>query len=762
MSKRGGLRQSAAAAVGRIPQRRRRLLLALWVAALVVAAPLAAQQSRHLSGGGFEDADSQSAQVHRAVSGGEFAGVRDATLAVVLVPRAQARPGDLPAAIGEVGAEVDEVADVRVTPAARKAAMDAARAHPDRPVVMPLDFAGGETKSVDVATALRPELGITERAGRAAGGRVAVHMTGQGALWAAYREMADKDVAKAEARGFPIIALVLFVAFGSLAAVVLPLALGAVAVMITGAIIFLLSLQLDMSVFVTSIASMIGIGVAVDYSMFILVRYREEVRAGRSPAEARATAMATSGRAVVFSGLTVIVSLAALFLINSNGIRSIALGAITVVAVAVLAASTLLPVLMDLLGRRAADLGRLGAFVRRHRRGGARDPEHGFWNRWTHGVMQRPWLSLVAATGLLLVLAVPALSLHVQNSASGQLPAQSEARQGLRAAASVLGPGGLGPGLVMVRFDHRIADSAADRATLARLQAAITADPGVRRVEPPRLSRDGRAALMTAIFRDNPESTAARTTVDRLRGRLSADAGARAAVAVGGTTAVTLDYDRLNSRSLWRLALFVLAVSFFVLLVLLRSLVLPVKALLMNALSIAVAFGVLVVIFQWGWLDFLGIHKTPMYPVQPLVLVIAFGLSMDYHVFLLSRIRERYEATGDNRRAVSEALASSATPITSAALIMVAVFLSFVSAGEPSVQQLGVSAAVAIAIDATLVRLVVVPAAMELLGDWNWWLPRPLARILPPVGGHRPAADRGEALPPAEVGPLPVATGGPR
>jgi uncharacterized membrane protein YdfJ with MMPL/SSD domain len=756
MSKRDDQRAVAADA-GRIPQRRRRLVLSLWVAALVVAAPLAAQQSHNLSGGGFEDLDSQSAQVHRTVSGGEFAGVRDATLAAVLVPSGRARPGDLPTAIRQVSAKVGSVAGIGITPAAQRAAAASARARPGRPIVIPLDFAGGEREAIDLARKLRPKLGIMDTAGQAAGGTVDVHLAGQGALWAAYQKMADKDLAKAETRGFPIIALVLFVAFGSLAAVALPLTLGAVSVMITGAIIYLLSLQLEMSVFVTSIASMIGIGVAVDYSMFVLVRYREEVGAGRSAGEARAAAMATSGRAVVFSGLTVITSLAALFLIHSNGIQSIAIGAIAVVAISVLASSTLLPVLIDLLGRRTAEPGRVGAFLRRRRRVGAASTQDGFWERWTRAVMQRPRLSLLAATALLLTLAVPAVSLQVQNNASRQLPAQSEASRGLRAAASVLGPGGLGPGLVLIRFDHRIGDGAADRATLARLQAAITRDPGVSRVQPPRLSRDGHAVLLTAIYRSNPESSAARDTVDRLRERLSADAGARAAVAVGGTTAVTLDFDRLSSRSLWRLALFVLAVSFFVLLVLLRSLVLPVKAMLMNALSIAVAYGVLVAVFQWGWLAFLGVHKTTMYPTQPLVLVIAFGLSMDYHVFLLSRIRERYEATGDNRRAVSEALASSATPITSAALIMVAVFLSFVSAGEPSVQQLGVAAAVAIAIDATLVRLVIVPAAMELLGDWNWWLPRPLARILPPLGSPRPAADRGDTYV-----PLPAASGGPR
>jgi RND superfamily putative drug exporter len=259
----------------------------------------------------------------------------------------------------------------------------------------------------------------------------------------------------------------------------------------------------------------------------------------------------------------------------------------------------------------------------------------------------------------------------------------------------------------------------------ARARAVLKADPAVARVLPS-VSSGGRT-LVTALPKADGESPRTEALVERLRDRLlHAD--------VGGVTAAQTDIHNLISGSMWKVLLFVLGLSYLVLLVLLRSVVLPLKAVLMNLLSVGAAYGVLVAIFQWGWIDgFLGFqssgHIDTLTP--PLVLAVVFGLSMDYEVFLLSRIRERYQATGDTQRAVAEGLARSARTITSAALIMVAVFAVFVGTGVPSIKELGVGNAVAIAVDASLVRLVLVPAAMELLGDWNWWLPKPLARLLP-------------------------------
>ncbi len=731
--------------------RRRRLVIAVWAVLVLASLPLAAHQADRLSGGGFTDPGAQSGVVAHELDSGQFPGVNAYSLAAVLVPQAGATRSDMIGALRQVHGELASVKGAYVTPQAARAALASARAHPARPVVVPLQFVGDEMRSIDLARDLRARLGISGAApGEAARGRVQTHVAGQGALWAAFQKVADEQARQAESRGFPIIAVVLLVAFGSLAAALLPLTLGIASVILASAVIYLLSLGFDMSVFVTNVASMIGIGVAVDYSLFILVRYREEIHSGSEPADARARAMATSGRAVIFSGLVVLASLAGLFIIDSPGIRSMAVGAIVVVAISVLAAATLLPVVIGLLSRRAWETDRVGRMLQRLRP--RRDRRRGeFWTRWTARVMRRPVVSVVGATALLLLLAAPALTLNVRNNATSQLDPHHEVRQGINAAAGVLGPGALGPVYAIARFAHGSASEPGNHSALNAVNEAAGHDPGVLVTAPVRLSADGRVALVTATLRSDPESSAARATLERLRRSLPSAAGGRAAIAVGGTTAALLDFDTLVTKSLWRLILFVLLLSYGVLFLVLRSVVLPLKAMLMNVLSVCAAYGVLVAVFQWGILDFVGVSKAPsMYPITlPLVLVVAFGLSMDYHIFLLTRIRERYATTGDNRRAVTEALITSATPITSAALIMVAVFLSFVSAGAPSVKQIGLAAAVAIAVDATLVRLVIVPAAMELLGKWNWWMPRRLAAILP-------ATDRAQqgaaALPAPERG----------
>ena len=549
---------------------------------------------------------------------------------------------------------------------------------------------------------------------------VATHLVGQGALWAAMQDLSKEDLAKAESAGFPVVLLILLAVFGSLAAAMLPLALGIGSVLVTGALIFGLSQAMEMSVFVTNMASMIGIGVAVDYSLFVVARYREEVAAGRSLEDARAVAMATSGLAVLFSGLTVIISLAGLWMLDNTAIRSMALGAMLVVAVAMLAATTLLPALIALLGRRAHARSRVfsvtGLLLRRRRRGAASPPPRGFWQRWTDAVTRRPAVAALGAAAVLLALAAPVIGMETKNGALDQFPADHEVVRGFEAASRVAGAGSASP----VQVVAQARDGAAAGAAGERLRAAVADDPGVAGVAGIAPSRDGRSVLLLATTKADPESAAAKATVDRLRGALPAAAGRGVQVDVGGVTASQRDLDDLVSGGMWKILLFLLGLSYIVLLVLLRSVVLPAKAVLMNLLSVGAAFGVLTLVF--GEVDTL----TP-----PLVLAVVFGLSMDYEVFLLTRIRERYEATGDTRRAVAEGLAASARTITSAALIMVAVFAVFVLTGVPSIQQIGLGTAVAIALDATLVRLILVPATMELLGRWNWYLPRPLARLLP-------------------------------
>jgi uncharacterized membrane protein YdfJ with MMPL/SSD domain len=348
--------------------------------------------------------------------------------------------------------------------------------------------------------------------------------------------------------------------------------------------------------------------------------------------------------------------------------------------------------------------------------------------------MRRPVLATAGSALVLLALAIPALQLEMRNGAFQQFPKGNETRVGAEAAAQAIGAGATAP-----------VEIVAPRAQLARIQQTARADPEVARLEPPLLSRDGDQVLVRAVPRHQGESPAARDLVQRLRDQLPASAQ------VGGSPAFGKDFsDRIGS-SMGLIALFVLALSYVVLLLLLRSVLLPLKAVLMNLLSVGAAYGVLVAVFQLGWIDgFLGFQSNGYVDAltPPLVLAIVFGLSMDYEVFLLSRIRERWSATGDSRTAVAEGLQRSAKTITSAALIMTCVFAVFVLTGVPSIQQLGVGCAVAIALDATLVRLVLVPAAMELLGDWNWWLPRPLARLIPDVAIEQaPAAALAGAAP---------------
>jgi RND superfamily putative drug exporter len=702
-----------------VVRRRRLLVLLVWLAVVVAAVPFVLRQSDHLSGGGYRVPGSQSARVESEVDR-QFDAAERATLAAVIVPAPGATEADMRGAIDEVARAADAVPHVALTARTERASHAQLARDGVRPLVVPLAVDVGESGAIDVATHLRDRLRLGDRSDTPA----ALHLVGQGALWAGLQDLTKQDLATAESAGFPIVALILVAVFGSLAAAALPLALGFVSVLVTGALIYLLSTAMEMSVFVTNMASMIGIGVAVDYSLFVLARYRSEVRAGRTPEEARAVALSTSGVAVAFSGLTVIVSLAGLWMIDANAIRSMALGAILVVAVSVVAASTLLPALISLLGRRAYLRGRVFLtldLVRRSwapRRPGSTRPgapvRPGFWTRWANAVMRRPAVALAAGTIVLSLLAVPAVGLTTHDGALRQFPAANETRVGVEAAQATTGPGAATPVIVV-----------APRGEAAAVQRVLRADREVARVEPPVASRDGTSVLVRAIPRHDGESPAATALVRRVR-RVRAELpdGAR----VGGSSAGLVDFKHLVDHSMWKIAAFVLGLSYVVLFFLLRSVILPLKAVAMNLLSVGAAYGVLALVF--GKVE----TFTP-----PLVLAVVFGLSMDYEVFLLSNIRERWRASGDTRRAVGEGLAASARTITSAALIMTAVFTVFVLTGLPSIQQLGVGCAVAIALDATIVRLILVPAAMELLGRWNWWLPGPLAKLLPDGGVEEPA-----------------------
>jgi RND superfamily putative drug exporter len=515
------------------------------------------------------------------------------------------------------------------------------------------------------------------------------------------------------------------VLFGAVVAMLVPAALGALSVLITFALVYLVASHTEVSVYATTMVTMIGIGVAVDYSMFILARFREELLAGAPTDRAVATAMATSGTAVAFSGMTVIVSLASIWIVPVRAVQSMALAAIMVVTVAVLAAMTLLPAVLMLLGPRINALRIPG---RKQRPG-----REGFWMRWTRGVMRRPLLSALGAATLLIVLSLPAFSMVTANRSLEQLPPSTDVRVGnaiLTRQITGAGQGREGALTILVRPQD--AGGSSPAAVAAQLRAKLARDPLVQRatVEPA-----GPSQIVVGLLRVDPESSQA---VDVLVPRVRSWVGDRGLVS--GLSAFNHDLNTEVGDDLWKVMALVLGLSYLVLLMLLRSVLLPLKAVVMNLLSIGAAYGVIVAVFQWGWFDWTGYHSLGhINTLNPaLILAITFGLAMDYEVFLLSRIRERYEATGDNTRAVAEGLASSARTITSAAAIMTIVFASFVMTGVPAIKEIGLGLAVAIAIDATITRLVLVPATMRLLGQWNWWLPGWLDRRLPHMAHDAP------------------------
>ncbi|HUC00601.1 MAG TPA: MMPL family transporter [Solirubrobacterales bacterium] len=712
--------------------RRRRWVVGAWVLIVVLAAPFAMKQTDHLTGGGFDVPGSQSEAVSQSLQD-EFGSQADG-ISVLLKAEDGASAADRAAAVDRVRREVAEVEEVTLAPA------DAARARVQLQrtgtALLPLRSDQSSDELIDSAGDLRSDLdpGTVESG-------VTPYLIGQPTIWAGMQEISKEDLSKAESSGFPIVAIILLVVFGSLAAALLPLTLGFVSVFVTGALIYFLSMQMTMSVFVTNMASMIGIGVAIDYSLFILARYREERQAGLSKREARARSLSTSGLAVTFSGLAVIISLAGLWMVDNQALRSMALGAMTVVAVSILTATTLLPALIAMLGDRVLPGGIVGKverfFQRRfYRRRKPQPPletpgASRFWTKWTERVMARPWTAIIGVSAVLLLLASPLLSLQTGTEAIAEFPKGSDVRVGTELASDALG-GGTDPIQVVAEFDG--APSAADRAAVVGFVHQVEGTAGVSSVSPPAYAAD--AVLVQATPSAGSESDAATALVERLRDTVvpASALGQVATVDVGGETARSFDVREQISGSMWKIVLFVLALSFVVLMVMLRSLILPLKAVLMNLLSIGAAFGVLVAIFQWGWFDgLLGFESQGALSTinVPLIFAVVFGLSMDYEVFLMSRIRERYMRHGDNERAVAEGLSSSARTISSAALIMTAVFAVFVLTGVPSIKELGLGCAVAIALDATLVRLILVPAAMKLMGRWNWWMPAWLDRALP-------------------------------
>ncbi len=585
-----------------------------------------------------------------------------------------------------------------------------------------------------------------------------------------------------EGIGLAVALVILVIAFGSLVAAGLPIITAVIGLAIGAAGVQLWAALVTTPDFSVQLASMIGLGVGIDYALFIVSRYRElfdgrwadvelaELSAiavgasaqpvmvgggagspaasepGASPAldsttrremkhsmrrDAVGDAMATSGRAVVFAGVVVVISMLGMLLIGLSFLHGVALSASTAVAVAILAAITLLPALI----RMAGDGINFLSVHSRHRDPGR---ENG-WHRWSRFVQRHPWGSLAAGLLVLLVLSIPTLSLRLGMSDNGNLPEEETNRRSYDLLAEGFGPGFSGP--ILMAIDARDAglDSAKFDAELAKMRAAFAATEGVQFVTPAQFSEGGDVAVMQIFATTAPQDVATEKLVHHLRGDvvppLERQSGTE--VMASGFVGFGIDFADVMGQ---RLPLFmgaVLALSFVLLMIVFRSILVPLKAVLLNLLSLAAAFGIIVAIFQWGWLgDLVGIGRPgPIEAWAPMMLfAIVFGLSMDYEVFLLSRVREEYDRSGSNSVGVVEGLAGTARVITAAASIMVCVFALFVLTGLRAVMLMGLGLALAVLIDATIVRMLLVPATMELLGERNWWLPKFLDKRLPHIG----------------------------
>jgi len=712
-------------------RRFRWLVFTGWLLALIPAIYLTLTQSGHLTGGGFEVTGSQSLRVHDALEA-HYPDQGTSPLALVAAPRADASYEDMNAAATFLQQVAGQVSDVAVV---QNPAQPAPQ--PDRPYVVSLRLDSSTNSSAsDAAKKLRAKVGVQgDRPGQMQNGRVRLYVIGQGALSTAAAANTKHDIAAAERWNLPIILIVLLAVFGSLAAAAIPLALGICTVAITMGLVYLLSAYTTMSVFVTSTVSMFGIALAVDYSLFILMRFREELRAGRQPQEAVDAAMATSGLAVVLSGTTVVASLTGIYLIDTPALASMATGAILAVAVAMLTSTTMTPAVLATFGRAAAKRSAVLHWSRRPETTQSR-----FWSRWIGEVMRRPWLSALAASAVLIAMAVPALSMVLGNSLLRQFDSSHEIRAGVSAAAEALGPGALGPVQVLVTFPTGDASSPTHTQTLSAIREQMTQAPDIVSVASPVFAADNTSALLSGVLSVDPEDLGARSSIAWMRAHLPAAAAGSAQVDVGGPTALIKDFDDRVSQTEPLVLVFVALIAFVMLLISIQSVFLAFKGVLMTVLSVAAAYGSLVMVFQWGWLEKLGFAPISSIDstVPPLVLAMTFGLSMDYEIFLLTRIRERFLQSGHTRDAVAYGVSTSARTITSAALIMIAVFIGFAFAGMPLVAEIGVACAVAIAVDATVVRLVMVPALMAMFAQWNWWLPGWLERILPSVDFEKP------------------------
>ncbi|MFI0261101.1 MMPL family transporter [Streptomyces sp. NPDC017056] len=602
-----------------------------------------------------------------------------------------------------------------------------------------LDF-DAPAEDLDAARVQR----VVDAAKAAAGDGLQVELGGAGI---AVTESSGTQLA--ELIGLGAAAVVLFLAFGSLAATLLPIVTAVVGVGTASAGITLLGHAMTVADFAPMLGMLIGLGVGIDYALFIVTRHRRGLKSGLTVQEAAERAVSVSGRAVVFAGATVCIALLGMLVLRLGFLNGVAIAASLTVVLTVAASVTLLPALLGVIGQRALS--------RRERRQLAADgplpePPAGFAARWSHFVERHPKLLGAAAAVVMLVLALPTLSLHLGTSDQGNNPGTSTTRQAYDLLGKGFGPGSNGPLTLVGELD-----GAKDRLAFDRLPAELRTTPGVAEVRGPEFDGSGSTGAITVVPDGSPQSRQTSDLVERLRDEVlpKAAEGTGMRVHVGGVTA---GYDDFAAVIVGKLPLFVgvvIGLGSLLLLLAFRSIGIPLKAAAMNIAAVASSFGIVVAVFQWGWgSELLGLGSAgPIEPFLPVIMVsVLFGLSMDYQVFLVSRMYEEWQRTGDNRRAVRVGLAETSRVINSAAVIMIAVFGAFVLSGDRIIAMFGIGLAAAVALDAFVLRTLLVPALMHLLGGANWWLPVWLERRLPRLSIEPPAApDPSEGNPPVPV-----------
>ncbi|HEX3737936.1 MAG TPA: MMPL family transporter [Solirubrobacterales bacterium] len=541
-------------------------------------------------------------------------------------------------------------------------------------------------------------------------------------------QLSKPSTEKSEVVGLVAAVIILLFAFGTATAMMLPIVSAIIGLACALSIIRLLEHVLQVPGVAATLATMIGLGVGIDYALFIVTRHKLQLREGMEMGESIARATATAGGAVVFAGFTVVIALCSLAVADIPLVSTLGFTAAIAVVIAVCAAATLLPAMLGALGPR------INSFRFSLGKTHPDDKEPHGWRRWAERIVVMPWRSALAALVVLAILALPIFQLQLGQNDISALPKETTSRQAYDGLNAGFGPGVNGPLLIASEFTS----PEEAQKVLPTLQKAIGGASDVAAVTEPSLSEDKKVAVFTVVSKSEPWADETVDLVENLRDEVIPGAleGTKTTSYVGGQTAGYIDLASKIAEKLPLMIAVVVALSFLVLLMAFRSVLVPIKAAAMNLISVAASYGVVTAVFQLGWgSSLIGLdHPIPIVSFVPLLMfAILFGLSMDYEVFLMTQMKEHYVEYGDPRRAVVEGLANTGRVITSAAGIMVCVFASFVLSGDPVVKEFGVGLAIAIALDSTLVRCLLVPAVMELMGKWAWWMPSWLERVVPRI-----------------------------